>query len=97
MTFRGLLSRFASGMPLPGVRAYDPLLNGAPRGQAEIEAWYCGVVAKLKGIPTWGSELLERFSTSERTVSSEHPLQFEGTCRNRWTDLVLATQPALPP
>jgi hypothetical protein len=81
-------------------RAYahiDPLLNGAPRGEVETEAWFCGVVAKLKGSPTWGSELLDRFATSERTVSSEHPLQFEGTCRNRWTDLVLATQPALPP
>lgn len=84
----------------PAARAYandiDPLLDGAPRGEAETVAWYCGVVAKLKASNTWGSELLDRFATSERTVSSEHPLEFEGTFQNKWTDLVLATQPATP-
>jgi hypothetical protein len=78
-------------------RAYqsiDPLLDGAPRGDMATEAWYCDVVAKLKASNTWGSELLNRFATSERTVSSEHPLEFDGTFRNKWTDLVLATEPA---
>ena len=65
-------------------------------GFGSTVAWYCGVVAKLKASNTWGSELLDRFATSERTVSSEHPLEFEGTFQNKWTDLVLATQPATP-
>jgi hypothetical protein len=79
-------------------RAYDsidPLLDGAPTTPQETDAWFIGVVKKLKGSPYLGPDLLNRLVTSirhtdmERIMSGQYEGAFEGSYTNRWVELVL--------
>lgn len=54
---------------------------------------YVGVVKKLKASEYLGPATVDRLATSERTEAVEPEFVGAGSFSNRWTDLVLATQP----
>jgi hypothetical protein len=74
----------------------EPTLNGAPVGPEETDAWFIGVVKKLKASNYLGPELLNALVTSKRTASMEAlerrdiEAAFEGEVSSRWVELVLA-------
>ena len=85
----------------PAARAYDAVdatLGGAPTTPAEVDAWFVGVVKKLKASPYVGPALLDALVTSEKTTSMERLMEadyagaFTGAFSNRWTDLVVQTK-----
>ena len=82
-------------------RAYDVVgaeLEGAPADAAAADAWFVGVVRRLKGSNFLGPDLLDALVTSTKTVSMEalgnrdYAAAFEGTFSSRWSQLVVDTK-----
>lgn len=85
----------------PTTRSYDEVdvsLAGAPKGDAEAEKWFVGVVQKLKNSPYLGSAMLNALAQSKETLSMEKlglgdfKGAFGGEFNNKWVDLVVKTE-----
>jgi ubiquitin-protein ligase len=74
--------------------AVDPFLDGAPRSNADLDAWFVDLVKRLKGSMYIGTELLDKLATSEShhfDAALERPDEFFGTFQNHWSDLIVNT------
>ena len=76
----------------------DATLDGAPTDAASTDAWFVGVVRKLKASNYVGPAILDALVGSKKTESMEalgngdFEAAFSGEFSNRWSELVLSTK-----
>mmetsp|Transcript_30781 Transcript_30781/g.80546 ORF Transcript_30781/g.80546 Transcript_30781/m.80546 type:complete len:1703 (+) Transcript_30781:130-5238(+) len=82
----------------PVTRKYDVLdndLKSAPNSEKAAEAWFCSVIAKLKGSPYLGPENVDAMITGtgqEYSADGTLVMLGAGSFKNKWTELALSVK-----
>jgi ubiquitin-activating enzyme E1 len=74
----------------------DPVMNGAPSTDQEVDQWYMDVIKKLKSSPYLGPEFIDNLVSHtgyefDHNTSRPKDGTWRGEVKNRWTELARST------